>query len=371
MSGEKTEKPTNKKITDAKKKGQIPRSKELSTTAVLLFSFCSMIIFGSKIFSTLEMHTIRSLDVSMIYRLKGEEIFNFIFDMMGDILFISMPFFLSAMIVAVTSTIALGGFIFSGKNLLPKFSNINPVSGIKKLFSIKQLVELVKSILKAVIILIPAFYIIQDKFFSYMSIRLLFDFKSFVLSMTSDVIGYGLLFSSLLIFLVIIDVPFQLFNHIKQLKMSKQEIKDEYKNSEGSPEIKSRRRRAQFEMAAKAKNSKISSADIVFINPTHFTIGIKFDVETLETPKVVALGADQYALNMREKAKELGIPVYSIPPLARVLYKTCSVGSEIPYELFEPMTKVLAAIYSLDDRLSFTVTEKFIKSLNIDESEFK
>lgn len=371
MSGEKTEKPTQKKLRDAKEKGQVPRSKELSTTAVLLFSFTAMIIFGKRILKVLSDSLSQSLDISVTHKIIGKEVFNFSFQMMSDLLLSLIPFFLSAMVVAVASNIALGGFIFTGQNLVPKFSNINPLKGIKKMFSMKQLVELLKSILKATIILIPAYYIIQDKFFSYMSMRLLYEFKVIAAEVASDVVGYGLLFSSLLILLVIIDVPFQIFSHTKQLKMSKQEIKEEWKNTEGNPEIKGRRRRAQYEMAAKAKNSRIADADIVITNPTHFTVGIKFNPLEPTTPRIVALGADQFALVMREKAKELKIPVYSIPPLARVLYRTGSVGADIPYELFVPMSKVLAAIFALDDRLSFKVTEKFIESLEIDESKFK
>lgn len=371
MSGEKTEKPTQKKIKDAREKGQTPRSKELSTTAVLLFSFTSMIIFGGKIFYTLQDYTTRSLQLEINHSVFGKDIFNFAFEMMSGILVTCLPFFLSAMIVAVASTTALGGFIFTMKNAIPKFSNINPISGIKKMFSIKQLVELVKSILKAVLILVPAYYIVQEKFYSYMSTRLLFGFRDFISHMSSEIIGYGLLFSSILILLVLIDVPFQIFNHTKQLKMSKQEIKDEFKNTEGNPEIKGRRRRMQYEMAAKSKNSNIDEADIVITNPTHYSVGVKFDPVSMNTPTIVALGADHYALSMRIKAKELKIPVVPIPPLARVLYKTCEIGSEIPVELYAPMVTVLSSIYRLDDRLSFKVTEQFIKNLNIDESKFK
>lgn len=371
MSGEKTEKPTQKKLKDAREKGQIPRSKELSTTAVLLFSFISMIIFGGKIFYTLKDYTTRSLQLEVNHSVIGKDAFNFAFEAMSSMLLISLPFFLCAIIVAVASTTALGGFIFSVKNAVPKFNNINPISGIKKMFSTKQLVELLKSLLKAVLILVPSYYIVQEKFYSYMSTRLLYSFQDFIRHMSAEIIGYGLLFSSFLILLVLIDVPFQIFNHNKQLKMSKQEIKDEFKNTEGNPEIKSRRRRIQYEMAAKAKNSKIDDADIVITNPTHYSVGVKFDPISMNTPIIVALGADQYALSMRTKAKELRVPVVPIPPLARVLYKTCNVGSEIPVDLYAPMVTVLSSIYRLDDRLSFKVTEQFINNLNIDESKFK
>ncbi|KDM90887.1 flagellar biosynthesis protein FlhB [Photobacterium galatheae] len=370
MSGEKTEKPTQKKLRDAREKGQITRSKELSTTAVLLFSFTSMIIFGGKMFHTLQMSVSRSLNIESVHTISGKEIFNFAFEIMSEILFNALPFFLSVLIVAVASTLALGGFIFSSKNLVPKFKNINPMSGIKKMFSMHQLVELVKSILKAVIILVPAYYLIQDKFYHYLSVRLLFNFQSFINQMSSDIIGYGLLFSSFLILLVMIDVPFQIYNHTKQLKMSKQEIKDEFKNTEGNPEIKGKRRRIQYEMAAKAKNSRVIDADIIITNPTHYAVGVKFDPATMSTPTIVALGADYYALSMREKAKALNIPIVPIPPLARVLYKTCHVGSEIPVALYAPMVTVLSSIYRLDDRLSFKVTEQFIENLGIDETKF-
>ena len=371
MSSEKTEKATPKKLRDARKKGQAPRSKELATTALLIFSFTSMMLFGGDIFTTLKQEIVRSLTVDQVMNMKGAEIFNYAFDVGLKIFLACIGMFVSAMAIAVVGNIALGGFVISAEKLVPKFSNINPISGIKKMFSMKQLVELVKSILKAVIIAIPAYYILHDKFYHYLSTRMLFNFDTFVDQVADDIMVYGLLFSSLLIFLVMIDVPFQIYSHSKQLKMSKQEIKDEYKNTEGSPEVKGRRRRVQMEMAAKAKNSRVLDADVVITNPTHFSVGVKFDPASMDVPKVVALGADMYAFKIREEAKELKIPVVSVPPLARVLYKTCVVGSEVPSELYAPMALVLGEIYKLDDRLSAKFSDDFVNNLKINEEDFR
>lgn len=371
MSSEKTEKPTAKKLKDSRKKGQVPRSKELATTALLIYSFAALLIFGSNIVDTLKAETIRSLSLGKVYTMKGSEILNYTFDVTQAVFIACIGLFSSAVFVAILGNIALGGFVISLDKLQPKLSNINPITGIKKnMFSIKQLMELIKSIIKVIIIATPAYFILKETFYSYLSTRLLFSFDSFLGNMASDIISYGLLFSSLLLFLVFIDVPFQIFNHTKQLKMSKQEIKDEYKNSEGNPEIKSRRRRVQMELASKAKNSNVIEADIIITNPTHFSVGVKFDPSAMDVPKVVALGADQYAFKIREKAREMNKPIVSIPPLARVLYKTCNIGSDIPVELYVPMSIVLGEIYKLDDRLSFKVTEEFINSLKVDEDKF-
>lgn len=372
MSSEKTEKPTAKKIRDSKKKGQVARSKELATTLLLIFSFAGFLIFGADIFETLKNQTIRSLTLEQKVGMEGKELVNFAIDVGSEIFYACIGMFLAAVGVAIAGNIALGGFVVSMGNLKPKLSKLNPISGIKKnMFSMKQLMELAKSILKVFIIGYPAYSILKSTFYSYLSTRMLFGFDSFVEKMADDIIGYGLLFSSLLIFLVIIDVPFQIFSHTKQLKMSKQEIKDEHKNNEGNPEIKGRRRQAQMELCAKAKNSNVSEADVIITNPTHFSVGIKFDPDSMPTPKVVALGADHYAFKIRESAKKQNIPIVSVPPLARVLYKTCHIGSEIPVELYIPMAKVLKEIYKLDDRLSVNITEAFVSNLKIDEESFK
>ncbi len=367
----KTEKPTPKKIKDAKKKGQIARSKELTTFCVLTFSFITLLILGNHIIYNVETIITQSLGLNPDLYRENDRIIKFIEGAMISTLNSLIPFFAITIFIAIISNGLLGGFIFSIESVKPKAKNINPIEGLKKLFSMKQAMEVVKSILKALIVGIPAYFILVSTFMTYKNISPLYSIRDFLSLMVNDVLTNGLLFSSLLIIIVAIDVPFQIINHNKQLKMSKQEIKDEYKNTEGNPEIKGRRRQMQYEMARKAKNSRVEVADIIITNPTHFSVGIKFDPKTMNTPIVVALGADKYAMAIRSKARELNIPMYPIPPLARVLYKTCKVGGEIPTALYGPMVTVLSAIYRLDNRLDFKVTEKFIKSLEIDEDEFK
>ena len=176
--------------------------------------------------------------------------------------------------------------------------------------------------------------------------------------------------ASLFAFVGLVDVPFQIYNHFHGLKMSKQEVKDEYKQSEGNPQLKGRRRQIQMEMSRKAGGSKVSHADMLITNPTHYSVGVRYDPEIDNAPVVVSLGADIIAKEHRKTARELNIPILEIPPLARVLYKICNVNDGVPPALYPQMATIIREIYGLDDRLSYKVTQNFVESLGVNEDDF-
>ncbi|CAH7368289.1 Flagellar biosynthetic protein FlhB [Vibrio chagasii] len=370
MSQEKTEKATPKKLRDAKDKGDVPRTKEINTVSILVFTFGFFILFGSGVYSAL-------VDVfTMNFTFSAEDLNST--ELLGvrsyaSIWFIAekmVAFSVCVMIINVLANTILGGFIVSGKKLIPDFKKLDPIKGIKeKIFSMKQVVELIKSILKALLVLVPLYMIMDVKFLSYVSSKLLYDPKELIGIVALDILVWGLIFSCIFILVVAIDVPFQIHNFQKQNKMSKDDIKREYKDTEGNPEIKQKRKQAQFAMSQKASKSRLVDADMLVVNPTHYAVGLKYD-DTMEVPQVVALGADIVALAMRAKAAEMQIPVLEIPPLARVLYKTTDVGDYIPFELYEPVATVIHHVYSLDDRLAFNINEKFVESLEINEGDF-
>ncbi|PSV01102.1 flagellar biosynthesis protein FlhB [Photobacterium kishitanii] len=370
MSGEKTEKPTAKKIEDAKKKGDIPRSKELGSVATLIFAFFYLQNFGAGLWQHLCLVFAESLDFKRFVLMSASDIKIVLFDIFKNSLLALAPFLLVILLIGIASNSLLGGFSFTASKLAPDLKKLNPISGIKKMFSAEKLVELIKSVMKAAIVAIPMYFILPTKFFHFMSTMMMFSINDSVTIITHNVISAGLLFSSLFIVVVVLDVPYQVYSYMKRLKMSKQDIKDEYKQSEGNPEIKGRRRSMQLEMSRKASGSKVQDADMIITNPTHYAVGIKYNPEVDDVPVIVSLGADAIALAHRARASDLGIPILEIPPLARVLYKTCSLNDEVPPELYSQMAMVIRAIYALDDRLSFKVTESFVNSLNVNEEEF-
>ncbi|WP_210498433.1 flagellar biosynthesis protein FlhB [Vibrio crassostreae] len=371
MSQEKTEQASPKKLKDAREKGEIPRSKELPVVLTLIFAFAHLLFFGDTIIVALKtiFHTsftfeLGELDVAA--DAFGGKIQAAAITILGAL----AVFLCCTIVIAFAGNGAVGGFIFATKKLKPDFSKLNPVEGIKRMFSMKQVVELVKSILKSLLILIPLGMMIEEKLFGFSAIKRTHSPTAVFETITTDVISGGLLFASLLLLVVAIDVPYQIYHFNKQNMMTKQEVKEEYKNTEGNPEIKAKRRRLQMEMSRKASRNRVQEADIIITNPTHYAVGLKFEMGVMEAPRVVALGADNIALAIRAKAAEMQIPVLEIPPLARVLYKTTEVGQDIPITLFQPVATVVAYIYQLNDRLAFQITDDFINSLEIDESKY-
>ncbi|MDK9793926.1 flagellar biosynthesis protein FlhB [Vibrio sp. D431a] len=370
MSDEKTEKPTPKKLRDAKKKGEVPRTKELSVVCTLLFAFTYIMFLGDGLFDELKATFISSFTFNFRDLADPSLLASKVYTAATSIAKSLIGFFIAILVINVASNTMLGGFIFVGEKLIPDFKKLNPISGIKNIFSVKQLVELLKSIVKALLILVPLYMIIDDKFFAYASAKLLYAPKALLGVLAKDIILWGMIFSSLYVFVAALDIPFQIFNFTKQQRMSKEDIKREYKDSEGNPEIKSKRKQKQMELSRNAQMNKVEQADILIVNPTHYAVGLKYDKETTPAPIVVALGEDHMALRLRAKAAELEIPVLEIPPLARVLYRLSEVGQVIPEDLYDPVAVVIAYIYGLDDRLAFDINERFVQSLNIDEDAY-
>lgn len=371
MSQEKTEKPTPKKLKDARERGEVPRSKDLPSVMVLIFAFSYFLGFGTKL----------KQDISLVFYnsfiIRADRLTSPVNDFGGDIakalshIISSLSiFFAGCILIAFIGNCALSGFIFSGKKLKPDFSKLNPIKGLQKIFSMNQLIELLKSLLKVILIAIPLTIVLEPKYWAFANNRRTLPPLEAIQVVMLDITKWGLIFSSLYLIIVFIDVPFQIFNFNKQQKMSKQEIKDEYKNSEGNPEIKSKRRQIQMAMARKSSRNRVQEADIIITNPTHYAVGLKYNANEMEVPCVVALGADEIALAIRRTAYELNIPILEIPPLARVLYKITEVGDELPPDLYEPVASVIAYIYALDDRLAHNITQDFIDKLKINEKMF-
>ncbi len=344
---EKTEEPTAKRLEDARKKGQIARSKELGTTGVLVASAAAMLMFGDTLGRKL-------LEVmSSQFSLDRDDAFDptKMFTVFGDmIMHIAAPLvgiFALILVAAFVSNSLLGGINFSWEAMAPKLSKMSPLKGFKRMFGPQAAVELIKSILKVAVVASVAILLINAFLLDilYLSLEDL-PGNTYDASELLAWIFLGLCCSTIVI--SIVDVPFQKWNHNKQLKMTKQEIKDEYKSTEGNPEIKGRIRQTQREISQRRMMAEVPTADVVVTNPTHYSVAIKYDTEKSNAPFVVAKGADLIAMHIRKIAKEREVPMIETPMLTRSIYYTTDINQEIPEQLFVAVAQVLAYVYQLD-----------------------
>ena len=341
---EKTEEPTAKRLDDARKKGQIARSKELGTTGVLVASAASLLIFGGDLGVAL-------MDVmTQQFSLDRDDAFDTtkMFGVFGSILgHIAMPIigiFAVVLVAAFVANSLLGGINFSWQAMAPKPSKMSPLKGFKRMFGPQAAMELFKSVLKVAVVAGVSIWLINI-FINDILFLSMQDLPNNTYDAT-ELLGWifmGLCCSTIVI--SIVDVPFQKWNHTKQLKMTKQEIKDEYKNTEGNPEIKGRIRQQQREISQRKMMSEVPNADVVVTNPTHYSVAIKYDTNKSNAPYVVAKGADTIAMHIRKIAKEKDVPIIETPLLTRSIYYTTDINQEIPEQLFIAVAQVLAFVY--------------------------
>ncbi len=343
---EKTEEPTSKKLADARKKGDIPRSKDLNTMLLTLVAAGSLLVFGPGITDVLLdiFHYNFSISREDIFDTQG--VFRHLTHSIKEALLGLLPLFAVLVLAALIAPISLGGWNFSTEALTPKFSRLNPIQGIKRLFSLNSLVELLKAIAKVAVVGISA-YLVFNAFkmelpaLSWMAPEYAFG------RMVEILAWVAIWISASLIFIVLIDVPFQLYQHNEKMKMTLQEIKDEMKNSEGKPEVKGRIRQLQREMANRRMMSDVPEADVIITNPTHFAVALKYDDGAMGAPELLAKGGDEVAFKIREIGEAYDIPVLQIPPLSRAIYHSTEIGETIPEGLYMAVAQILAYVYQL------------------------
>jgi flagellar biosynthetic protein FlhB len=343
---EKTEEPTAKRLDDARKKGQIARSRELNTFIMLITSAALLLVSGQHIGQGLMamMQTEFRLNRDTIF--AAESPFIHLKQVLFEGVWLIAPFMGVMVIAAIIGPLALGGWVFSWDAIAPKLEKLDPIKGIPRLFAVRGLIELVKALLKFLLIFLVA--VILYKMFLDEFIGLSSEPLDQAILHAIDVIGFCFLVLSVSLLLVVIfDVPFQLWDHNKKLKMTLQEIKDEMKETEGSPEIKGRQRRMQMEMAQKRMMEQVPTADVIVTNPTHFAVALKYDQNSTAAPKVVAKGTDLIATQIRNLAIGAKVPLVAAPPLARALYYSTELKQEIPQGLFLAVAQVLAYVYQL------------------------
>ncbi|WP_133407615.1 flagellar biosynthesis protein FlhB [Parashewanella tropica] len=343
---ERTEEPTSRRLQQAREKGQVARSKELGTSAVLLAAAVALAMVGPNLAQalasimanlfTIERANIYDTDAMLrVWGMVGKEL---MFPVLGIVALLA--------VVAFIGNIALGGLSFSTKAIMPKGSKLNPMKGFKRMFGTQALVELTKGIAKFSVVAISAFMLLRFFFDDIMQLSAshlptnVFEGLSLLTWM------FIILCSSTLI-IVVIDVPFQIWNHNKQLKMTKQEVKDEYKDTEGKPEVKGRIRQQQREIAQRRMMGEVPNADVIVVNPEHYAVALKYDADKAVAPYVIAKGVDTVAFKIREIAREHDVAIVSAPPLARAVYHTTKIDQQIPDGLFTAVAQVLAYVFQL------------------------
>ncbi len=343
---ERTEEPTPKRLEDARKKGQIPRSRELNTFMVVVAG-----VVGCGVLSN-HMTKIMARIMKANFRIEREELFHSTAllehsaSALLDGLVLLAPFLALMMIVALGSPVMLGGWLFSWESLQPKFSKLNPLEGFKRMFAMRGLVELVKSLLKVMLLGLVTAALLKS--WEGELSRLVYQDLMVALASSLDFLWWAVLLLGVsLLVLVAIDVPYQLWDHRRKLKMTLQEIKDEMKESEGRPEVKSKIRQLQQERAQQRMMEEVPKADVVVTNPTHFAVALRYEQNRGGAPKVVAKGTDFIAAQIRNKAVASGVPLLAAPPLARALYYSTELEQEIPEGLYLAVAQVLAYVYQL------------------------
>ena len=345
-SQEKTEEATPRRLEKAREDGQTARSKELATMAVLIAGAGGLLIFGTQLSASMEaiMRDAFTLERSAIFDTRHMSIQ--LLASAKEAAWALAPILLLLLIAAVAGSIGIGGLLFSGKAIAPKPNRMDPMKGLGRMFSMRSLIELVKAIAKVGLVMAVAILILNIRTEDLLAIAE----ESAVPAMEHVLWTLGWSFFVLAcatIVIAMIDVPFQIFDHQKKLRMTKQEVKDEYKDTEGKPEVKGKIRQLQREMAQRRMMQDVPTADVVITNPTHYAVALKYDPDSMGAPMVVAKGNDETAFKIMEVAREYKIEILRTPPLARAVYHNSDIGDEIPDGLYMAIAQVLAYVFQL------------------------
>lgn len=353
--GEKTEPATSKKLNDIRKEGQVAKSKELITAVSLMSLFIILKIYLSKLGTGLiDVYTQVYNSISKVVddsynglpiRTAGSVMQQVIIDMIKLVI----PILLVAIVIAILGNMLQQKWMVTAKPLQPKFSKISPISGFKRMFSVRQLVELIKSIAMISIIMIVVYNTVKSK----MNILLTFydvGLNTALSTISSIIIDLGIKISAVFLIVGFADLFYQRIKFKNDNMMTKQEIKDEFKNTEGDPQVKGQIKRRMQEVSRRRMMQQLPEADVVITNPTHFAVALKYEPDAGKAPVVIAKGADYLAFQIKDKAKEYNIAIVENKPLARILYHNIDIGMEIPPELYQAVAEILAVVMRTNNR---------------------
>mgnify|MGYP005844718341 CR=1 FL=1 len=342
-----TEDATPKRIEEARKKGQVPNSKEPSTALsfLLLASLTTTGLGGWMVSIYMEM-TRNFLSGSTRLLATPEGMQDLLADVMIDFFLMVLPIAVPIMLIGMLVVFVVAGPVFTFETLKPKFEKVSPLKGLKRLFSTRSLAEFVKSIVKLCVITAVCWVVVDDLFpLALRSTRQ--EPEAISILLASGSMQIAALVAFVFFFIALADVLYQRWEHAKSLKMSQKEIRDEHKESEGDPQMKAKIRQIQMEQSRNRMMADVPNADVVITNPTHIAIALKYEAGSLGAPRLLAKGKGKTAEKIRELARENDIPIRENKPLARSLFKSVKIGEEIPEELFEAVAIILAEIYRM------------------------
>ncbi len=346
---EKTHDATPRRKQQARERGQVANSRELNSVLMLLSGGITAAVLGPFVvrqltgifqkYFTMDRATI--YDVNMMPTLFGEAVLDAFWGM--------APVFAVLVIAAIAGPLLMGGINFSSKALVFNLEKLDPVKGLQRIFAWRGLVELVKALIKFVVISTVAVIFLYSQSDQYIGL----GYESVIQAMahSSDLLVWGFItISATMILVALVDVPFQLWDHNQQIKMTFQEVKDDSKDTEGDPELRGRIKRMQREMAQRRMMAEVPKADVVITNPEHYSVALRYQPDKMNAPIVVAKGVDVIALQIRKVANEYDVPILQAPPLARALHHTTELNGEIPAGLYLAVAKVLAYVFQLKQK---------------------
>ena len=343
---EKTEAPTPQKEEKAREEGQIPRSRELTSVLMMVAGLAILWMGGEAMAGRLARIVSQSLNFDYATIGDDTQMLRHVGSLLRQAASALIPIMLGAVLVALSAPLLLGGILFSTKSLKVDFKKLDPISGLKRLFSAQSLAELFKAILKSVMVgIISTFFLIHNW------PKILHLVSEAPIAAMGDALELAVMCGFLIIMglipMVAFDVFWQVWSHIKKLRMSKQEIRDEHKQNEGDPHVKGRIRQQQRAIAQRRMMADVPKADVIVTNPTHYAVALRYDEKKMNAPRVLAKGAGEIALRIRELGAEHRVPILEAPPLARALFRHSEVGQHIPAALYAAVAEVLAWVYQL------------------------
>jgi flagellar biosynthetic protein FlhB len=343
---ERTEQATAKRLKEAREKGQVPRSNELSTAAVCIAAAIAIYTLGRMAAGNFANLMRDTLSVEPATAMDASAIWPALTTAGARALWAILPILGATFFAALAAPIAIGGWNFSAGVIIPKFSKLNPANGLGRMFSARGLVELGKGIAKVAVVAVTGWVLLRGLTPQLMGLST--EPLQGAIGHAASLAGYSLLVLVLgLAIIAAFDVPFQLWQHAKDLRMTREEVREEYKESEGSPETRGRIREAQKALSRGRMLQDVPRADVIVTNPTHYAVALRYDENKMRAPIVVAKGTELLAAKIREIATEHGVPILEAPPLARALYKSVEIGREVPAALYVTVAQVLTYVYQL------------------------
>jgi flagellar biosynthetic protein FlhB len=348
---ERTEPASSRRLEQAREEGNLPQSRELMAFLVLAAGLGSFWVMGGWMSSRTTLLLRDGLTLTRDTAFDPTVLFSRFIHQAGEGLITLAPIFFLTIAGAIVAPILIGGWNFTGKPLQPNFERMDPLKGVKRIISVHGLGELVKAVLKSLVVGLVIWWVLrheQDNLFALIAMPVEVGMPE----MVHEILAASLMIVGGMAIIAAVDVPFQLWQYYSKLRMTKEELKQEGKEQEGSPEVKGRIRRQQREAARRRMMQSVPTADVVVTNPTHYAVALKYDSGRMAAPQIVAKGMNLIAANIRELAEQNKVPVLEAPPLARALYKHAEIGDQVPSSLYTAVAEVMAYVYQLSQYLA-------------------